>query len=404
MKLTATSVRNLTLPSGKTDLIVFDNEIPGFGVRLRDGGSCRFIFQYKIGAKHRRMALGSASAIDASKARKTASELYAKVRLGQDPAGEKAHSKSTAHQTFAAVAEKFLAHKKRKLRERSYPDVERHLLSHAKPLHGLQIGRVGLRDIATCLNAVETGSGDVTRNRVRTTLSTFFSWGMSEGFTTQNPVIGTTRAKEVSRNRVLSPAELRLIWGALPDDQFGTIIKLLALTGQRAGEIAGLRWSEVAGDAINLPGARTKNHLDHRVPLSDTALALIAAQPKRTQDDGEARDLIFGAGSGPFSGWSKAKIELDAAVKKKLGKALPHWTPHDLRRSFATHASKMGIAPHIIEAALNHVSGHKSGVAGIYNRDTYEDEKKITLTRWADQLLAWVEGRESKVTHIRRTA
>jgi integrase len=411
MKLTATTVQKLALPKGKSELIVFDDEVPGFGLRLRDGGSRGWIFQYKIGAKQRRIALGAVKAIDHGKARDTAKDLYAKVRLGQDPAGQKAEAKATAHHTFKAVADEFLAFKKKSLRDRSYPDVERHLVGnpklpggvcHAKPLHELQIRRISLRDIATCLNAVEKNSGDVTRNRVRTTLSTFFSWAIGQGYVTANPVISTTRAEETTRDRVLSPAELRTIWKALPADQFGAIMKLLALTGQRAGEIAGLRWTEIQDDLISLPGERTKNHRPHTVPLSPVAQAIITAQPQRTTTDGKPRDLIFGNGEGPFSGWSKAKDELDAAINKANGKALAHWTPHDLRRSLATHSAEMGIAPHIIEAALNHVSGHKAGVAGIYNRAAYEPEKRTALNRWAEQLIAWVEGKETNVTPLRR--
>src|SRR5262249_55960418 len=153
---------------------------------------------------------------------------YAKVKLGQDPAGEKTEARAKAHHTFKAAADEFLELKRKNLRPRSYPDVERHLLKHAKVLHGLQIERISLSDIASCLNAVERSAGKVTRNRMRTTLSTFYSWAMSQGYAKANPVIGTTREKEISRNRVLSPAELRAIWNALPDNHFGTIMKLLA--------------------------------------------------------------------------------------------------------------------------------------------------------------------------------
>jgi len=179
-----------------------------------------------------------------------------------------------------------------------------------------------------------------------------------------------------------------------------------ALTGQRAGEVAGLRRSEVKdSNRIELPGERTKNHRPHTVPLSDVAAAIIAVQPQRVGSDGKPRDLIFGLGEGPFAGWSNSKKALDAAIKEELGEALPHWTPHDLRRSFATHAAEVvGIQPHIIEAVLNHISGHRAGVAGIYNRAMYEPEKRAALDRWAEQLLAWVEDKESKVVPLRREA
>src|SRR5581483_3678943 len=108
-------------------------------------------------------------------------------------------------------------------------------------------------------------------------------------------------------------------------DHFGSIIKLLALTGQRAGEIAGLRWSEIQDNAILLPGDRTKNHRAHVVPLSGPARAIITKLPVR-----ESRDLMFGRGEKPFSGWSNCKERLDARITEATGKTLPHWTPHDL--------------------------------------------------------------------------
>jgi integrase len=396
MKLTVRNTAGLKLPRGKTDHIEFDDDVPGFGIRIRESGSRSFVFQYKVGKQQRRIALGAVSAVDIGKARQTAKDLYARVRLGQDPAGDKADAKVKAAETFAAVAARFLEYQRPRLRPRSYPDVERHLLSHAKALHGMQLAKIERRDIATVIAGVAENSGLTTGNRVRTTLSTFFSWAMMHGLIEGNPVIGTMRNRERSRDRVLTPAELRAIWTSLEDDHFGSIIKLLALTGQRASEIAALRWSEIHDNTIALPSDRTKNHRAHVVPLSRIALAIIEAQPKRAN-----RDLIFGVAEGPFSGWSNSKEKLDARIKETTGKALPHWTPHDLRRTAATQMAELGIQPHVIEATLNHVSGHRAGVAGIYNRASYEREKTVALDLWADHLMAIVEGRPSNVVTMR---
>ena len=198
--------------------------------------------------------------------------------------------------------------------------------------------------------------------------------------------------------------ELRLIWKSLEDDHYGAIIKLLMLTGQRANEIAGLQWSEMRDQAFLLPADRTKNKREHLVPLSGPALEIISAQPRRRTAEDEPRDLIFGYAKGPFSGWSGCKETLDERMKKANGgKEIPHWVAHDLRRSFATHSAEIGIQPHIIEAVLNHISGHRAGVAGIYNRATYEPEKRTALDRWAEHLMAVVAERDSNVTSIRRT-
>ena len=411
MKLTVKTTAGLNLPAGKSEAIIFDSELAGFGMRLREGGSRSWIFQYKIGEKQRRMTFGSYPALDATKAREQAEALHAKVKLGADPAGEKIEHRARASETFGAKVVDYLAIKRGEIRPSSYSDVERHLETHAKPLHGLQLAKIGKRDIAEITGALTNRGHKTTSNRVRDSLFAFFVWAMGEGLVDANPVINTNRNKEQSRDRVLSPDELQLIWKGLSDnDQYGDVIKLLALTGQRAGEIADLRWSEIDLDksVIELPGSRTKNHRDHVVPISAPAKAILTAlskKPRLVNAAGERRDLVFGVGQGGFSGWSKCKQRLDARIEEPLGKALPHWTPHDLRRSAATHmAEDLGVQPHVIEAILNHVSGHKAGVAGTYNKATYCKEKKAALDLWAEWLSAAVERRDTNVTPLRRSA
>jgi integrase len=410
MKLTIRSTAGLKLADDKSEQFVWDSDVPGFGIRLRQEGARTWVFQYKLGTKQRRMRIGKVSAMGVEAARKEAKRLHAKVCLGEDPAKTKAEARATAHHTFKSVIDEFLEVKRRELRPQSYREMERHLRVHAKMLHGLQLAKISRADIAACLTAAEKASrdrketsGKAARNRVRSSLSTLFAWTISEGRDDiTNPVIGTTRARETPRDRVLKPEELRLIWNALPDDQYGAIIKLIALTGQRPGEIAGLRWSEIKGDAIELPAERSKNRRGHRIPLSTPALAVIEAQPRRITNAGELRDMVFGFGGGPFANWTKAKDALNATIEKANGKALAHWTPHDLRRSFATHcAEHLDVEPHIVEVVLNHMSGHKSGVAGTYNRAKYEAKKRTALDRWAEYLLAIVEGRESNVVPLR---
>jgi integrase len=417
MKLTAKGIRGLKLPHGKTDHLYWDDDIPGLGLRLRAGGSRNWIFQYQLGEKHRRMSLGAATEESFARVKDTklgirelAAQIHAKVKLGQDPAGEKQQARKTATDTFEEVARRFLAFQRahggsegKGLRQGSYTEAERHLMTHAKALHRLLLEKIQQRDIANVISTVRA-KHPVTANRVRTSLASLFSWAISEGLVTSNPVTGTKRTEEKSRDRVLDESELRLIWNALGDDHYGAIIRLLVLTGQRAGEIAGLRWSEVKDDALVLPPERTKNHREHSVPLSEPARAVIEAQPRRPDHDGNLRELVFGFGQGPFSGWGKSKEILDRRIAEKIGHPLPHWTPHDLRRSFATHAAGLGIQPHIIEVLLNHVSGFRAGVAGIYNRQAYDAEKRTALATWADHLLAIVENRKGNVKPLRRPA
>jgi integrase len=404
MRLTASTIRTLTLPRGKKDHIIWDSLVPGLGVRLREGGSAGYVFQYAIGKKQRRMSLGALTAVPIGTARKTAEELYARVKLGQDPVGQRAVAKVRSAETFEAIATHFLARQRERLRPRSYPDVERHLLKHSKPLHGLQLGAITRRDIAAVIAAVAENSGSTTGNRVRTSLSTFFAWSIREGLIEANPVAHTNKADEKPRSRTLSPEELRLIWTHAGNDHYGSIIRLLALTGARANEIAALGWSEIRDDGwIVLPPARVKNKVGHEIPLTAVARDIIERQSRRTDADGSPRDLIFGNGAGAFSGWSKAKEQLDARITEATGKSLLHWVPHDLRRSFSTHANEFALAPpHVIEACLGHISGFRPGVQRHYNLAQYRNEKRALIERWTNQLLSWVEGQDSNVVTLQR--
>jgi len=192
--------------------------------------------------------------------------------------------------------------------------------------------------LATAIAAVAENAGKTTANRVRGSLSTLCAWSIREGLIETNPVLNTNIAIERPRDRTLSPEELRLIWTHAGNDDYGTILRLLALTGARANEIAALRWSEIRDDMIVLPPSRTKSSRGHEIFLSVAAQQILRAHPRRTNPDGSSRDLIFGS-AGPFTGWSHAKTKIDARIAAATGKPLPAWVPHDLRRRLF-HARK----------------------------------------------------------------
>jgi integrase len=177
---------------------------------------------------------------------------------------------------------------------------------------------------------------------------------------------------------------------------------VLILTGQRRNEIGGLRWSEVDFPArlIRLPAERTKNGRANDTPLAEPAVRLLQARPRRIGP----KDFVFGVTTG-FGAYSAAKAALNerlAEARRAAGAAtMPPWVLHDLRRSVATGMAELGVQPHVIEAVLNHVSGHKAGVAGVYNRAVYDKEKRAALDRWADHVLAAVEGRDTNVVPMR---
>ena len=380
MKLTQPTINSLTLPAGKTDAIFFDDDVPGLGLRLRSSGKRSFIFQYQIGAKQRRMTLGAQGALTVPAARKTAGDLHARVRLGEDPAAAKREGQRRAADTVEATLRLYLPEKKQALRSSSYEAVERHLLRHAKSLHGLGVASVTRRDIAEILARLLSANGSIAANRTRASLQAFFGWAITRGLVEQNPAVGTHKAPESTRSRVLPLAELAHVWRASGDDAYGAVIKMLILTGQRRDEIGGLRWDEVRDDMIVLPGDRTKNRRPHVIPLSAPAQAILTGRPRTSE-------FVFDN----LRSWAYGKQRLDARLTA-AGAKLEKWIQHDLRRSVATHMAELGVAPHIIEAVLNHASGHKAGVAGVYNRATYEKEKRAALAMWADHVTAKVDA------------
>ena len=316
MKFNKTNVAQAVLPAGKSDFTFFDDDIPGFGLRVRAGGSRAWVFQYRIGTKQRRITFATVSAMTVQDARERAGQLHARVKLGEDPFGEKVESQARASETFEKVLRAYMTHKKTALRPRSYVEVERHLLTHAKPLHGLQMAKVDRRNIAALVTEIATASGPTEANHVRGSLSAFFAWAMREGLVEANPVIGTNKAAEnKARERTLSDNELRDIWATLPDgDDYTDIIRLLALTGQRREEIGGLMWDEIDLDeeVILLPGERTKNGKPHLIPLSNAAADILRKRCARRMQ----RPHVFGIGAAGYQGWSKSKETLDAALTK----------------------------------------------------------------------------------------
>ena len=273
----------------------------------------------------------------------------------------------------------------------------RYLNQHWAPLAEVPVHKIGRADVAARLADIAKGSGPFAANRARAALSALYGWAIGEGLVDQNPVVRTRKAtEEISRDRILSEEELRLTWQLAGDGEYGAIIRLLILTGQRREEVGGMLWSEFRlQDGLWSIGAeRTKNGKPHDVPLSSLALEILQGKSKR-----EDRDLVFGAREGAFQGWSKAKGALDrrmlAALKNERGDRakLKPWRLHDIRRTVATRLGDLGVLPHVVEAILNHISGHKAGVAGIYNRAIYAPEKRAALQKWADHIAALSGGR-----------
>jgi integrase len=397
MKLTQKNADALKLPPKKRDYIQWDENMKGFGLRLRDDGPKlrkSWCIQYRIHGRSRRMTIGRLDVLDANQAREAAKAKLAEVALGRDPAAAGDEERSRAAQTMSVIVDEYLRMKESKLRVGSYRITKGYLTGyHFKSLHSTAIAAIGRADIARCLNQIILDKRHVTASRARAHLSAFFTWAMRQGYCDANPVIATENpgpAKE--RDRVLSDAELAAIWNECGDDDFGKIVKLLMLTGCRRDEIGGLRWSEIAPDrtSFTLPAERVKNNHAHTLPLLELARDIIDSVPQRVD-----RDCLFGTYSANgFAGWHKVKKAFDARLGDAVG---GKWRLHDLRRTFVTRLCDIGIEPHVVEQAVNHRSGHKGGVAGIYNRARYEKQIRAALARWEDYLQSTIVETDRRI-------
>jgi integrase len=237
------------------------------------------------------------------------------------------------------------------------------------------------------LNRRAAGPTESRARAMLSCLSTMFDWLVKKRRVAANPCSSVPRPETPkARDRVLNTGEIMKFWKATDaaGEPFGPLLKLLLLTGCRLNEVAGMHDEELSEDNAQwtIPGNRTKNHRPHAVPLPPLARELLAGVDRIEG----SRYVFTTTGRSPVSGWTKIKNRLDEAMGNP-----PHWILHDLRRTAATGMAELGIMPHVIEAALNHISGAKAGVAGTYNRAAYAPEKKAAFERWAAHILSLTE-------------
>jgi integrase len=377
----------------KGDDFYWDTELSGYGLRVRNRRPT-YLVQYRVqGGRQGRKKIGDARKIRDPAARAAARKLLAKIELGADPRAEEKAKQAAAAHTLLSIAGLYIKAKESELRGNSIKLKKLYLLAgnYLRPLHGMPAAQITPADVAVRLRAITQQHGGNTASAVRTHLSALFVWAAREGMlgsAPNNPCAMTNRpAISPPRDRVLADDELARIWHGCADDDFGKIVRLLILLGQRRGEIGGLRWSEVDFERrlLSLPASRVKNKTAHTLPLPDAALDIIRSVPRRI-----GREAMFGgvrrdALCVGFASWG-AKSQLDARA------GIPAWALHDVRRSFATGLANLGIQPHIIEEILNHRTGHRGGIAAIYNKSTYAAEVRAALERWAEHV-AEVVGR-----------
>jgi integrase len=428
MRLTERKIEQLAPKPGRKDRLVFDDAQRGLAVRVTASGGRTYLCQYTIHGHKWRVPLGACSAVSLAKAREAAAAVMGDVAKGSNPATERkaAAAAERARRARNRLTLRALIEDWNRIhlaaRRPSYADEAVRALHYAfakyldDPAEDLdRAAVVRALDALTRRRKRKDGEGlGKTRGAAITGRTTAygraaFAWALKRGSVRANPFAALPVAKGVARReRVLSDAEVAEIWQAAgkASEPFGSIIRLLILTGQRRGEVAGMTWGELSDELTmwSLPAERTKNGIAHYVPLSTPAPSLLKRFVCEDQGQRHSSSLVFpGVAGTPFSGWSKAKVALDKAIMARRAKAaetsgkppapLTPWNVHDLRRTVATGLQRLGVRLEVTEAVLNHISGSRAGIAGVYQRHDWASEKRAALDAWAAHVRSVAVGR-----------
>jgi len=377
----------------------------GLYVVVQPSGAKSWAHRYSFNGTRRKDTLGSTSEISLAEARRLVAEARHLREQGIDPAARRRAAHATAvemaerHETdsVAALAALFIERhaKKRRTWQQTEETFDRLILPKWR---GRTVHEIRRRDVIELTEAIAVDRPYMA-NRTLATLSKFFGWCVARDVLESSPASGIDQpGQETARERVLSDDELKRLWIAAGDPAegpFGVLVRLLILTGQRRGEVSGLRWSELGDDRIwRLPGSRTKNGKAHSVPLAPAARELIQSQPRFA----DSEFVLTADGARPIIGFGRAKRRLSA----KAGIKADSWRLHDLRRTCASGLQRLGVRAEVIERCLNHVSGLYRGVSGTYQRDPLIEETRAALERWADHVERLVTGKPAQILKLRQ--
>jgi integrase len=386
------------LRPGAKEVVVWDENLPGFGMRVSPRGRKAFIVQYRVrGArgtawKERQVTLGTLAFMTVAEARKRARLYKSKASEGVDPAQELRAAEQveeTQRQadafTFGKLVERYTNEYLVRRKPSGIAERTRLLKRWLPRLGDKPVSEIGEADILTFINEILSGrsNGRAEADHLVGVVRHMFTWARKgqndtvlKSLVTVNPAAGIARWSEPNaRDRVLSHDEIKRFWAACDTVAWpgGRILQLLLLSGQRVNEVARLRWSELdlANKVWNLPAARSKNGKAHTIHLNDLAMEIIQSLP---QIDNSS--FVFTIdGARPFTNTNPLRDR----VHHLMGEETPYFQLRDLRRSAATLMAELRIAPHVVDKVLNHSGGEIQGVAAIYNRFQYLDERKLAL-------------------------
>lgn len=379
----------------KKDFLLWDEDTRGFGVKVTPAGGKIYLVQYRMGGRGtalRRYTIGRHGTWTPATARIEAERVLRLVQTGTDPMNVvQEKERLNLDLAFPSYALRFLEeHGKRNWRQSTYVSAESNMRRWViPPLARKSMPAITRRDLITMFDGLPSDSPALPRN-IFALVRKMFGWATERGDIDRSPFDQMrSPAAVASRDRVLTNDELKLVTACTGNlgKPFDALVLLLVITGQRLGEVSKLTWSEL--DRPNrewrIPAERTKNARPHTVPLSDAAIAELDRTAEG--DVWPRKGLVFTTtGTTAVSGYSRAKRRLDGLIAEHHGNPISPWRLHDLRRTFATNMQRLGVRFEVTEALLNHVSGSRSGVAGVYQRHDWADEKRQAMDLWADKL------------------
>jgi integrase len=416
-KLTDLFIERAPIPvCGRTEY--FDAGFPGLSLRVTENGRKSWSLFYRFHGRLRRFTIGRYPAVKPAQARREATAALECVRKGVDPAEEKKQRRDNPlpeTETFESLVQDYLErHVKKNCAPATYKEARRDLECNVLPRwRGRPLASISRRDAINLVDDLVERGVEIQANRTLARLRALFNWGIEKDRISASPVEHIKPpTKERARDRALTDDEIRWFWLACEEigRPFGPVFKLLLLTAQRRDEVGGMKWTEfdLEKRTWTLPRNRAKSNRGHEVYLSESAIEVLRSLSRVACGDNE-QDLVFTVtGTTAVSGFGNAKRRLDtvmlAAKRDEIGpkaETIPHWTLHDLRRTAATGLARLHIAPHVVDKVLNHVSGTIRGVAAVYNRFEYLDERRAALEAWSRYVANLVAPAPAKVVALR---
>jgi integrase len=355
--LTDLAIRSLKAERRET---YWDENFPAFGIRV---GKRSKTFLVMVGPRRRRITIGRYPHYSLQTAKRKAMALLSAP-----------HADHVSMRYDDALEGYLTLHCAKNNKPRTARQTERLLRRHFG-FGNAALSTISARRLMTIVDALPPGEA----NHAFVAARSFFNWCLGRQYIDRHPLIGLKLPyRTQSRTRVLTPEELRSVWmeTTTSDKPSYKAIQLLILTGQRCNEIASLEWAFIneAERVITLPPALTKNNSEHTFPYGELVMNVLAAIPRRSR-------LVFpSVNDEPMRSWGTIKRHFDAIVR------LPHWTLHDLRRTYSTMNAQLGTPPHVTEALLNHKTGSRSPIQRIYDRHTYLPEMRAAVARYEAHL------------------